>query len=116
MALADHADEDFCYLTTTGRRSGNPHEIEIWFGLANGRLYLMAGDPDSDWVKNVRAEPRVHVRIADEDHGARGRVVEDADEDAMVRRLLAAKYQGWREGKRLSSWARSAQPVAIEFS
>ncbi len=21
----------YLYLTTTGRRSGNPHEIEIWF-------------------------------------------------------------------------------------
>jgi len=23
------ADEDVCYLTTTGRKSGTPHEIEI---------------------------------------------------------------------------------------
>jgi hypothetical protein len=27
------ADEDFCYLTTTGRKSGKPHESEIWFGV-----------------------------------------------------------------------------------
>ena len=27
------ADEDYCYLTTTGRISGRPREIEIWFAL-----------------------------------------------------------------------------------
>jgi hypothetical protein len=28
----DHiADEDFCYLTTTGRVSGQPRTIKIWF-------------------------------------------------------------------------------------
>jgi hypothetical protein len=29
----DLADEEFCYLTTTGRVTGRPHEIEIWFAL-----------------------------------------------------------------------------------
>ena len=35
--------EDFCYLTTTGRTSGKPHEIEIWFALRDGTLYLLSG-------------------------------------------------------------------------
>ena len=26
------ADEQYCYLTTAGRRTGRSHEIEIWFG------------------------------------------------------------------------------------
>ena len=34
------ADEDFAYLTTTGRRTGRDHTIEIWFGLGEGRVYL----------------------------------------------------------------------------
>ncbi len=29
------ADEDFCYLTTTGRISGRAHTIEIWFAFMN---------------------------------------------------------------------------------
>jgi hypothetical protein len=36
-------------------------------------------------------------------------------EDALARQLLDGKYQGWREGKRLSSWARNSLPVAIEL-
>ena len=37
------ADEDYCYLTTTGRVSGEPREIEIWFGLAGDTLYMLSG-------------------------------------------------------------------------
>jgi deazaflavin-dependent oxidoreductase (nitroreductase family) len=105
----------FCYLTTTGRRTGRPHTIEIWFGVADGRLYLLSGGGDrSDWVRNLMANPRVGLRIGDLTTEAVGRIVEDEAEDAMARRLLAAKYQGWREGRSLSGWARTAVPIAIE--
>ncbi len=36
-------DEQFCYLTTTGRKTGRPHTIEIWFGFANDTFYLLSG-------------------------------------------------------------------------
>ena len=54
------ADEDVCYLTTTGRKSGNAHEVEIWFGIQDGTLYLLSGGGDSaDWVKNIKKSPAV---------------------------------------------------------
>ena len=34
---------------------------------------------------------------------------------ARARRLLAAKYQGWKEGKPMSGWATTALPVAIDL-
>lgn len=37
--LAQLANEDFCYMTTTGRVSGRPHEIEIWFGARRYDLF-----------------------------------------------------------------------------
>lgn len=47
---------------------------------------------------------------------ANARVVTDDDEDGMARRLLASKYQGWREGQVMSGWARTAVPVALDPS
>jgi deazaflavin-dependent oxidoreductase (nitroreductase family) len=115
--LDDLADEDFCYVTTVGRRSRTPHTIEIWFAVDGGVAYLLSGGGErSDWVRNLRADPRVGLRIAGNEWEARARVVTDPDEDGRARRLLAAKYQGWREGAPLSGWARSALPVAIEIS
>src|SRR6186713_3406091 len=33
----------FAYLTTTGRRTGQPHRIEIWFAAEQGSIYLLSG-------------------------------------------------------------------------
>ena len=55
--------EAFCYLTTIGRVSGNPHTIEIWFALDPDdatRLAMMAGGGrKSDWVRNLAQTPDV---------------------------------------------------------
>ncbi len=110
------ADEDFCYLTTLGRRTGKAHTIEIWFALRGSSLYLLSGGGDSaDWVRNLRMHREVRVRIGTRTVDARAREVEDAEEDALARQLLDEKYMGWKPGKRLSSWARKALPVAIDL-
>jgi deazaflavin-dependent oxidoreductase (nitroreductase family) len=110
------ADEDFAYLTTTGRVSGKRHTIEIWFGLHAGRIYLLSGEPKkANWVKNIRKDGRVSIRIGSRSVPARARILRSGTkEDRAARELLDAKYMGWREGKRLSSWARHALPVSIE--
>src|SRR5512142_2412283 len=65
IRLQDLSTEEYCYLTTTGRVSGNPHEIEIWFGVQNNSIYLMSGGgTKSDWVKNLLKNANVTVRIA----------------------------------------------------
>jgi len=111
------ADEDVCYLTTTGRKSGNAHEVEIWFGIQDGTLYLLSGGGDSaDWVKNIKKSPAVKVRINSQTATGTARLLRrNTKEDAAARQLLDGKYMGWRPGKKLSSWARGARPLAIEI-
>lgn len=110
------ADLDFAYLTTTGRRSGRPHRIEIWFAFRDGRIYLLSGGGGAaDWVKNIRADARIRIQVGSRGVAARGRIVTRKREDQLARELLDAKYMAWRPGKRLSSWARSALPVAIDL-
>jgi deazaflavin-dependent oxidoreductase (nitroreductase family) len=106
---------DFCYVTTKGRRSGSPHTVEIWFALRDDVVYLLAGGTEeSDWVKNLRADPTVGLRLGDRDLICRGRLVVDQEEDALARRLLLDKY-GPRDADDLSEWARTARPVAIDL-
>jgi deazaflavin-dependent oxidoreductase (nitroreductase family) len=110
------ANEDYCYVITTGRVTGKSHEIEIWFGMIGDTIYLLSGGGEkSDWVKNMRVQPQVDVRIAKKKFTGQARFALDAEEEARARRLLAAKYQGWREGRKLSEWAREALAVAIEL-
>jgi deazaflavin-dependent oxidoreductase (nitroreductase family) len=111
----DRGDLDYCYLTTTGRNSGNPHTIEIWFALAHDRVYLLAGGGDqSDWVLNVRREPRVALRLGSDDMICRAHVAEEPGEDALARRLLLEKYRP-RTSDDLSEWGRTALPVVVEL-
>lgn len=111
------ADEPLACLTTVGRRTGKPHRIAIWFSLRSGTMYMLAGGGESaDWVKNLRKDPQVRVRVGSRTVSARARVVAPAtDENRTARELLDGKYMGWRPGKRLSSWARGALPVAIDL-
>jgi deazaflavin-dependent oxidoreductase (nitroreductase family) len=115
--LSSFSEEEYCYLTTTGRVTGNPHEIEIWFAVHDNSVYLMAGGKyESDWVKNLLKNPSVSVRIANHTFAGTARIVNDEAEEMKARYALAEKYQEWDEGKTLSHWAKTALPIAIDVS
>jgi deazaflavin-dependent oxidoreductase (nitroreductase family) len=110
--------QPYCYLTTTGRMTGSPHTIEIWFGAdpSGARIFLLSGGGDrSDWVKNLVASPMVHVRIGEREWDTEAHVVHEPGQDRLARDVLATKYQGWHEGEPRSEWARTALPIAIEI-
>ena len=109
-------EQPFCYLTTTGRRTHHPHEIEIWFARHGNTVYLLSGGRDTaDWVRNLQRDPRVSVRIGTTTHHATARVVAPGtDEDALARRLLLKKYQS-PAGEELADWGRTALPVALDL-
>jgi len=109
------AHEDYCYLTTTGRVTGNPHEIEIWFGLNEDTLYLMSGGGDkSDWVKNLLKNPSVTVRVAGVTYSAAARIVKDEKEEMLARDMLADKYKERESDGSLSEWAATALVVGFD--
>ncbi len=63
-------------LTTTGRKSGLPRRTAIEYNVHEGRKYIMAGwGGQSDWYKNLAADPRVTIQTA------------DGSEPAIARRL-----------------------------
>ena len=109
-------EPDYCYLTTTGRHTGRPHRIEIWFALADGAAYLLAGGGDrSDWVRNLMISPQVVLEIGDAKRTTTGRVVTDPLEDETARRLVVEKYTPRYRGD-LTDWGRTALPIAIDWA
>jgi deazaflavin-dependent oxidoreductase (nitroreductase family) len=110
------AAKDFCYVTTTGRTTGSPHRIEIWFAARpeHDTIYLLSGGRDrADWVRNLVASPRCSVAIADAQFVGYARVVEGTDEDEIARTLVHDKYA---DGDDLVSWRATALPIAIDLS
>lgn len=113
--LRAFSGEEFCYLTTTGRTTGRPHEIEIWFAVGSGgdTLYMLSGGRDrSDWVRNLTKNPEVSVRIANETFEGRARVVEG--DDQLARNLLVEKYE--QEPGKLARWRERSLPVRVDLS
>src|SRR4051794_27324562 len=93
-ALRNFADDDFCYLTTTGRVTGKSHTIEIWFALIERTVYMLAGGGmHSDWVKNIGRNPAVTVRFGDMLYSGQARVIVDITEDSIARRSVVGKYE-----------------------
>ncbi|GLV56176.1 hypothetical protein KDH_30190 [Dictyobacter sp. S3.2.2.5] len=109
------AGEDFCYLTTIGRRSGKAHTIEIWFSLNDATLYLLSGGRDkADWVKNIYQQPSVQVRLGSITYMGRARVLAAGDEDELARQIVFAKYAP-RSTDDLTEWSRASLAVAIDL-
>ena len=99
--LKSVADKQVLYLTTVGRSTGLPREIEIWFVVWCERLYLFAETREAaGWVRNIRRNPEVTVRIAEWHSHATARVL-DRDTDRQLWDQVAAiatgKY-GWGDG------------------
>ena len=115
---AEFASDDYCYLLTIGRNTGLRRETEIWFALGPGggarRLYVLAGSGENAyWVKNLRVNSLLNIRMRDLEIPSQVFDIEDDAEEARARDLLVAKYQpGY--AKDLAEWKRTALPLAFE--
>jgi deazaflavin-dependent oxidoreductase (nitroreductase family) len=100
-SLHSVADKQVLYLTTIGHRTGLPRQIEIWFVVRGERFYVFAERGEAaGWVKNIRRNPKVTVRIGEWQIDATARVL-DRQADRKLWKQVAAmadhKY-GWGEG------------------
>lgn len=84
---ASTARERTIDITTTGRRSGRPHRIEIWFFRAEDRIYLSSSPGRKDWYANLLANPAFTFHLKNDvraDLAARGAPVTDERERRRV--------------------------------
>lgn len=102
--MTENAEPQFLYLTTRGRKTGKPHQIEIWFVHHEDGYYLMCESPNTtDWVKNIRANPAIYFSLGSRDaevfEGV-GRIVAPETEPDLageITHLMNGKYQ-WSDG------------------
>jgi deazaflavin-dependent oxidoreductase (nitroreductase family) len=115
------ASAPYCYLLTAGRRSGKPHEIEIWFVAQENTLYLLNGAGKrpagmSDWIHNLRGDPMCRVRVSGVVFNAIARFpVPDGPEDRAMRTALFSKYAASEWGD-LTGWRDTGILVALDLT
>jgi deazaflavin-dependent oxidoreductase (nitroreductase family) len=80
-------------LITTGRRSGLPRSVRLWFAVEDDTLWLRTDVETPDWLLNLRRYPDCVVHIAGHRMNATNERI--ADKDEALRHLVAlwrAKY------------------------
>ena len=93
--------EQYLYLTTIGRKTGLPREIEIWFVAFDGKYYILAEHRENaHWVKNIRANPHVRVRVGEQSFDAIARVLDKETDKSIYERAqkLEREKYGWGAG------------------
>jgi deazaflavin-dependent oxidoreductase (nitroreductase family) len=65
-------------LVTTGRRSGRPRRVEIWWFQFEERFIVTGTPGPRDWYANVLANPAVVIETRHGDFPGRATVVTDA--------------------------------------
>jgi deazaflavin-dependent oxidoreductase (nitroreductase family) len=102
-----------CTLTVTGRRSGQPRSVTIWFAPGRDCIYLTGGPEGPQWYRNARANPDVALQIGATRLRGRARVVDDAAEAAAIRRRFTDRYLLARVSRLFGGYTRSVA-VAVE--
>jgi deazaflavin-dependent oxidoreductase (nitroreductase family) len=103
-------------ITTTGRRSGEPRRIEIWFYRYDGRLFLSGSPGRRDWYANLVANPEFTFHLkgsVQADLPARARPITD---EAERREVVAGILDELGRGSgNLDQWVASSPLAEVKF-
>lgn len=70
-----------CQLET---RPADPYSVNIAYTILDGRLYINAGDTETQWVKNMTLDPNIRLRIDGRLYALRAeRVTSEAEIEAF---------------------------------
>jgi hypothetical protein len=100
---------------TTGRRSGRPRRIEIWFHAVDGRVYISGLPGCRDWHANLLAQPEFMFHLKQSvlaDVPARARPVTDSAERRRVPREILERMGRIHE---LEDWIDHSPIVDVEL-
>lgn len=108
-----------CDITTTGRTSGRPSRIEIWYHVVEDRVYLTGTPGPRDWYANLVAQPQFmfHVKQgARADLPARATPITDPAERRRIMGAVMANISWFRaQPYDLDAWVAESPLVAVSF-
>lgn len=83
-------------VTHFGRKTGQPHEVTIWFVLDGDRLYIGTANVNRQWVRNVQKTPQIRLSIAGEMFEGTARFLTDRAEHEHAMAAIRRKYWMFR--------------------
>jgi len=114
MDVSRIADEKYIYLTTRGRKTGNPHTVELWFAIAGEKIYLSHEGAYSDWMKNILAGVEVEFKIGKIQFKGNARIAQAGEAFELGKHALYHKYYGEADEDTINDWF--SESTIIEIS
>jgi deazaflavin-dependent oxidoreductase (nitroreductase family) len=102
-------------LTTTGRSSGKPRAVTIWFVVADANHVHVqhSSRAAAQWYKNLLKNPEVQMDFGDGPIDGRAAPITDKSEIDRIQRLFRGKYLlSWVF--QLLGWGRAPLVATIE--
>jgi hypothetical protein len=102
-------------ITTTGRSSGRPRRLEIWFHNLDGRIYITGTPGKRDWYANLLADPAFTFHLKEgltADLPARATPITD---EAGRRAVFARILRNLGHPGDLEAWVAGSPLVEVAF-
>lgn len=91
-------NQQYLYLTTIGHKTGNLHDIEIWYVQREDCYYLIAEHREkTHWVQNIRANSKITFRLGEDTFNGTGLVATDTNLITAIKTMMDDKYN-WSDG------------------
>jgi deazaflavin-dependent oxidoreductase (nitroreductase family) len=115
--LKSVAFEKYIHFTTSGRKTGKSHTVELWFAVGGDRVYLSHEGEETDWMKNIKKNGRVKFEIGGRRFIGTARLLEDHTEEAWTAEVaLYEKYYGKALKEVVEDWFSLSKLVAVELA
>ena len=104
-------------ITTSGRASGEPRRIEIWYHVVDGRYYITGRPGPRSWYANLLAEPTLTFHLKEStqaDLPATTRPVTDPEEKRWVF-LNAPKLAEYINEANVQEWVEGSPLIEVVF-
>ncbi|HEU4894709.1 MAG TPA: nitroreductase family deazaflavin-dependent oxidoreductase [Acidimicrobiia bacterium] len=109
-ALASHQT---IKITTTGRRTGMPRRVEIWWFNVDGRFIITGTPGRRDWLANLNANPNLTIHVQGRDIPATATPVRDV---VFRRKVFTRPQTMWYSSQaELDHLVETAPMVEIHF-
>jgi hypothetical protein len=109
------ADEKYIYLTTTGRKTGDSHTVELWFAQVEGKIYLSHEGALTDWMKNINKDSRVSLQIGGTQFKGRAQIFQAGKSFEIGKNALYIKYYGKKSKEVIDDWFSESAVIEINL-
>jgi len=102
-------------ITTTGRISGLPRRIEIWFHNVDDTIYITGTPGTRDWYANLLAEPSFTFHLKDSAQADLAATADPVTDPGDRRRLLEVITDRVDASQPIEKWVADSPLVRVEF-